>query len=133
MGMNFSKGTDSFFEKDNRVSNLHEKSTAAFYLLFVGTILAGVAFLITCLIHMSALVIAAFFAFLAFALIAAGASIWTYMVYEFRDIASASFRFDYGNALWFCWASVGCTLFALPALAGGSAASRRRYYEEPYY
>lgn len=103
------------------------------YLLFVGTILIGVAFLITCLVHFSALVIAAFFAFLAFALLASGASLWTYVIYQVRDIVGNTIDYQYGNALWMSWAAVGCALLSLPALGGGTAASRKRYYEEPYY
>lgn len=133
MGLTFTGGVNSFYENDKRISNLHEKSVAAFYLLFLGTIFAGVAFLITCLIHMSALVVAAFFAFLSFAILVCGAAIWTYIVHRFKDISSAPYVFDYGVSLWFAWTSVACTLFAIPALASGSLASRRRYYEEPYY
>ena len=133
MGLTFTGGGNSFYENDKRISNLHEKSVAAFYLLFLGTIFAGVAFLITCLIHMSALVVAAFFAFLSFAILVCGAAIWTYIVHRFKDISSAPYVFDYGVSLWFAWTSVACTLFAIPALASGSLASRRRYYEEPYY
>lgn len=123
---------NKIWEHNNRVSNLHEKSTAAFYLVFIGTILIGVAFLITCLIHMSALVIAGIFAFLAFALLLCGAAIYTYIIHEFKKASSPAFLFDYGDSLWFTWASVGCALFAIPALLSGSFVSRRRYYDEPY-
>ncbi|WFD37195.1 uncharacterized protein MJAP1_000137 [Malassezia japonica] len=91
----------------NDLSSIHTKSVAGMYLLFVGTILIGVAFLITCLVHFSALVIAAFFAFLAFALLASGASLWTYVIYHVRDIVGNTIDYQY--------------------------ASRKRYYEEPYY
>ncbi|WFD01123.1 hypothetical protein MYAM1_003884 [Malassezia yamatoensis] len=91
------------------------------------------AFLITCLIHMSALVIAGMLALISFALLVAGAAIWTYIIHEFKKISSSPYMFDYGDSLWFTWAAVGCLLFALPTLLSGSIASRRRYYEEPYY
>ena len=133
MGLTFTRGEQSFYEKDQRVSNLHTKSRAAFYLLFIGTIFAGIAFLITCLIHMSALVIAGMLAFVSFALLVAGAAIWTYIIHEFKKISSAPYMINYGDSLWFTWAAVGCLLFALPTLLSGSIASRRRYYEEPYY
>lgn len=115
------------------LSNLQQKSKAAFYLLFVGTILIGLAFLITCLVHMSALVIAGFFAFVGFALLVSGAAIYTYILHKFKTGTPLGFNFDYGNSLWFAWAAAACALFALPALGSASVASRRRYYNEPYY
>lgn len=130
MGVKYNSALDPI---QNDLSSIHTKTVAGMYLLFVGTILIGVAFLITCLVHFSALVIAAFFAFLAFALLVSGASLWTYVIHHVRDLVGNTIDYQYGNALWMSWAAVGCALLSLPALGGGTAASRKRYYEEPYY
>lgn len=82
---------------------------------------------------MSALIVAAFFAFIGFALLLCGAAIWTYMMHRVKNLGLPGLDFDYGNALWLSWASVACSLFAIPALGGGSAASRKRYSSGEVY
>lgn len=97
-------------------------SRAAFYLLFVGTVLTGVAFIVALLFHPAALSLAAFLTFLAFALLTCGASIDTYFInkmkYHTPNIQDNVFHF--GNALWMFWAAVGSTLVAFPCLLGGA-------------
>ena len=116
--------------------------TPAFYLSFLGTIFVGVAFLTTCLIHMAAIVVAGVIGLLGFALLAAGASIWTADLYGLCNSASAGLSFNYGNALGMTWAAVGSTLLSLPALVTSSYASHTRwddgmergnYYQHPPY
>lgn len=96
----------------------------AFYLAFLGTIFVGVAFLVTCLIHMSALVVAAIFAFLAFLLLGVAASLWTADMYALVQKSPIGLEFSYGNLLWFTWAACGSTLLGLPALLTSSYAGR---------
>lgn len=102
---------------------------AAFYLLFVGTIIAGVAFFVSVLTHMAALSISSILAFLAFAVLVAGAGIETYFIANMKDNSAQFVQVDYGNALWMFWAAAGACLVSIPMLVGGAAASRVRYDE----
>ena len=96
----------------------------AFYLAFLGTIFVGVAFLVTCLIHMSALVVAAILAFIAFLLLGVAAALWTADLYGLVHASPLGLDFTYGNLLWFTWAACGSTFLGLPALLTSSYAGR---------
>jgi len=109
--------------------NINRYTRAAFYLLFVGTIIAGVAFIVSLLTHMAALSIASILAFLAFAVLVAGAGIETYFIAKMKDNSAQFVQVDYGNALWMFWAAAGACLVSIPLLVGGAAASRVRYAE----
>ncbi|WFD21283.1 hypothetical protein MCAP1_003544 [Malassezia caprae] len=109
--------------------NINRYTRAAFYLLFVGTIIAGVAFIVSVLIHMAALSIASILSFLAFAVLVAGAGIETYFIANMKDNSAEFVQVDYGNALWMFWAAAGACLVSIPLLVGGAAASRVRYAE----
>ncbi|WFD24884.1 hypothetical protein MEQU1_003590 [Malassezia equina] len=109
--------------------NINSYTRAAFYLLFVGTIIAGVAFLVSVLTHMAALSISSILAFLAFAVLVAGAGIETYFIAKMKDNSAQLVQVDYGNALWMFWAAAGACMFAVPILVSGAAASRVRYAE----
>ena len=109
----------------------------AFYLAFIGTIFVGVAFLVTCLIHMSALVVAAFFALFAFLLLGVAAALWTADLYGLVQSHPLGLDVSYGNLLWFTWAACGATLLGLPALLTSSYTSRTHsgdgYQHGDYY
>ena len=104
---------------------------AAFYLLFVGTILVGVAFLVSLLFHPAALSMAVILTFFGFALLVCGASIDTYFINQLKNhtLGIQSSMIEFGNALWMFWAAVGAALFAMPGLLGGAAAG---HAETPY-
>ena len=128
----FQSNPEPFYPLINKSFRVYRKTADAQYLLFVGTILVCIAFLITCLVRSSALICSACFAFVAFALLVSGASIYTYALYQYRAWAAGVYVFIYGNALWMTWAAVGCTLFSIPALASGISASRKQRYSEPH-
>ncbi|WFD32796.1 hypothetical protein MSPP1_003847 [Malassezia sp. CBS 17886] len=106
-----------------QTSDMGRLSRAGMYLLFVGTVILGVAFLVTCLVHMSALVIAGFLTFLGFACVVSGSSIWTYVIHKAISGQPDGIQINYGNALWMAWAATGSSLIAIPALSAGSAVS----------
>lgn len=110
-------------------NNINRYTRAAFYLLFVGTIIAGVAFFVSVLTHMAALSIASILSFLAFAVLVAGAGIETYFIAKMKDDSAQFVNVDYGNALWMFWAAAGACMFSIPLLVGGAVASRVRYAE----
>ena len=100
---------------------------AGFYLLFVGTILVGVAFLLSLLTIPPALTIASLWALLGFALLVCGATMYTYFISRMKDLASAGIDISYGNALWMFWAAIGAALFAIPALVIGATDRSSRF------
>lgn len=104
---------------------INHYTQVAFYLLFVGTILVGVAFLVSLLWHMSMLTIASILNFLGFCLLVSGAIIYTYFVSTMRH--KSALDIDYGNALWMFWAAIGASLFAIPVLATAASKSSSAY------
>lgn len=112
-------------------SSITNYTRAAFYLLFVGTILVGVAFLVSLLFHPAALSLASILTFLGFAVLVCGASIDTYFINQLKNhtLGIQSSMIEFGNALWMFWAAVGAALFAMPGLIGGAAAG---HADTPY-
>lgn len=103
---------------------------AAFYLLFIGTCAAGVAFLVGILSHRFAFLFAALFSLLAAACIAVGAAIWTAIVYKVRDSvnnANLGITAGYGNLIWLSWAAFGASLVAFPFLVVSCCVGRNNY------
>ncbi|KAL9938689.1 hypothetical protein V8E36_002408 [Tilletia maclaganii] len=93
-------------------------SHAAFWLLFIGTIIAGLSFLTGFAAHRFAFLLAAIFALLGALLIGVGAAIWTALAVRVdRSLENNNIgvTFYYGNALWFYWgAFVGEALAIVP-------------------
>lgn len=102
----------------------------AFYVLFVGTLAGGLAFLIGFLAHRFAFLISAILAFFAFLCGAVGCIIWTVIIHRTRSALSAAatgITVEYGVGLWLYWASTGCLLLAVLPFLIGCIAGRDRY------
>lgn len=95
-------------------SYLADYTLPAFYLVFVGTVLTGLAFLIGFLAARFAFLFAALSAFLGALCLAVGAAIFTAVYVKTKDSIGTQYgiTLEYGNALWFIWAA-----FAADALA----------------
>ncbi|KAN0063117.1 hypothetical protein ACQY0O_004280 [Thecaphora frezii] len=96
---------------------LRRFSQAAFWLIFIGTVLTGIAWLSGALAHRFAFFSAAFFAFLAALALGIGAAIYTAIYTKARDAIGNQYGLDldYGNAIWFIWAAfVGTMLSIVP-------------------
>lgn len=97
-------------------SSINRYTKAGFYLLFVGTILTGVAFIVSLLFVAPVMSLATILTFLAFAVLVCGAVMETYFISKMKS-SPAGVIVHYGNALWMFWAAIGCTLFAIPILS----------------
>ncbi|PKI82590.1 hypothetical protein MVES_003489 [Malassezia vespertilionis] len=135
---NYGNAVDTFF--DDRLWSASDKShrnesIAAMYLIFLGTIFTFVALVLGCFVVQFFTALCAACSFLAFALILCGASLWTYFMHKFVQLDMEGAEAKYGNALWFLWASVFCTLVATILLSFVSKPQRRRYDDDegPYY
>ncbi|EPQ28791.1 uncharacterized protein PFL1_03594 [Pseudozyma flocculosa PF-1] len=98
---------------------LRKYSQAAFWLIFIGTILTGLAWLTGFTANRFGFFGAAIFAFLAALALGVGAAIETAIYTKARDAIGNQYglNLDYGNALWFIWAAfVGCVLSIVPYL-----------------
>jgi len=103
---------------------------AAFYLIFIGTILAGLAFLVGVTANRVAFLLAAILSLAAAACLAAGAGIWTAIIAKSRSSVNGStigVTVNYGNALWFTWASFAATAVAFPFLIISCCVGRDKY------
>ncbi|PWN51923.1 hypothetical protein IE53DRAFT_29609 [Violaceomyces palustris] len=90
-------------------------SKAGFYLIFVGTVLTGLSFIIGFLAHRFAFAFAALSALLGAACLGVGAAVNTAIYTKARDSVSGQYglELEYGNALWFIWAAFGATALAI--------------------
>ncbi|KAE8219157.1 hypothetical protein CF319_g6874 [Tilletia indica] len=119
--------TDITFTNNDYLSKY---THAAFWLLFIGTILSGLSFLVGFAAHRFAFLLAAILALLSALLIGVGAALWTAMAVRtsksLKD-ANIGINFLYGNALWFYWgAFVGETLAIVPFILGCCAGRSKR-------
>lgn len=99
----------------NYQPTLFVDSRGAFYVLFVGALSGGLAFIIGFLAHRFAFLVSAGFAFLAFLCEAVGCIIWTVIIHRVRNNingAGVGITVEYGVGLWLYWASTGCLLLA---------------------
>ncbi|KAK0545422.1 hypothetical protein OC846_005682 [Tilletia horrida] len=105
---------------------------AAFWLLFIGTIVAGLSFLAGFAAHRFAFLLAALLALVGALLIGVGAAIWTAIAvrtsHSLKD-ANLGVNFAYGNALWFYWgAFVGEALAIVPYILSCCAGRSKNDY-----
>lgn len=111
-------------------SYLGRFTNAAFYLLFIGTILAGLAFLFGVLANRFAFLFAALLSLGAAACLAAGVAIWTALIARIRntlDQNGLGLTVDYGVSIWMAWAAFGATALAFPFLVISCCAGRDKY------
>ncbi|CAD6887317.1 unnamed protein product [Tilletia controversa] len=125
--INQSIPSDSTFANTDYLSKY---SQAAFWLLFIGTILSGLSFLVGFAAHRFAFLLAAILALLSALLIGVGAAIWTAIsvrtANSLKDVA-VGLTFHYGNALWFYWgAFVGEALAIVPFILSCCAGRRAK-------
>ena len=121
---------DSTFVADGY---LHTFSKAGFYLIFVGTIFAGISMFIAVLSHHIAFILAAMAAFLSFLALAAGATIWTVIIAKVKHAVdgatvanntSLGITVNYGNALWLVWGAAGAMILSVVPLLISCCAGR---------
>lgn len=113
----------------------------AFYLLFVGAILAGAAMLVSLSANRFGYVLAATISFLGFACVGAGATIWTIIIHKVRSSVngatvtggtSLGLRVTWGNVLWITWGAAAALLLAtLPLLI--ACCTGRNKHQDDYY
>ena len=106
-------------------------SQAAFWLIFIGTVLAGLSFLTGFLAHRFAFLLSALLSLIAAVALAAGAAIWTAMLVKSRQSvndANLGLVVNYGYLLWFTWASFGATLIAFVPLVLSCCVGRPSKY-----
>jgi len=111
-------------------SYLGRYSHAASYIILIGTILAGLAFLTGFLAHRFAFLLAALLSLGAAALLAVGAAILTAIYYKAIHSLPDNLGLDvnYGNALWFTWASfAACALAFIPYVIGCCTGRSNKY------
>ena len=92
--------------------------------------MAGLAFLTGFLAHRFAFLLAAVFSLAAAALLAVGAAILTAIYYKAKNSLpdGVGVDVDYGNALWFTWASfAACVLAFVPYIIGCCVGRREKY------
>ncbi|CEH19465.1 Actin cortical patch SUR7/pH-response regulator PalI [Ceraceosorus bombacis] len=110
-------------------SYLGRFSHAAFYLVFVGTVLAGVTFLVVFLAHRFAFLCAALTALAGAACIGAGAAIYTAILVKARDSIEnlGGAELTLNNALWMLWAAFGSLALAIVPLILSCCFGRNKY------
>lgn len=113
----------------HRLDDVRHYTNVAFYLLFVGTILAGVSWILSMLFHMAALAISALGSFLAFACLCSGAGIWTWAIQTMKHGYHPGVDIQHANAIWMFWSAVAATLFAIPFLLSSASMSRSMYID----
>jgi len=103
-------------------SYLSSSTHIAFYFIFVGLILAALAFTIGFGAHRYAYMVTAALAFIAAVLLAVGAIIWTVIVGKVKSGINGlsviggvplGLSVGYGNGLWLLWAAVGALLLSI--------------------
>ncbi len=111
-------------------SYLGRFSNAAFYLLFIGTILVGLAFIIGILSNRFAFLLAALLALAGAACLAVGAAIWTAIIARVRKTLqdnAIGVAVYYGRSIWMAWASFGAAAIAFPFLIISCCVGRDKY------
>jgi len=97
-------------------------SRIAFYFIFVGALIAGLALFIGFGAHRFAYLFTAALAFLAAILIAVGGIIWSVIIAKVKSSINnlgvtggvpLGLYVNYGNALWMIWAAVGALLLSV--------------------
>jgi len=120
---------------------LNSTTKAAFYLFFIGTILAGLSFFLGLLAHRFAFLFSAICGILAFVTIAVGAVIWTVIISRVRsginDVTlggtALGITVHYGNGLWITWAAAGAALLSVfPFLFACCCGRRSSDYDQGY-
>jgi len=105
-------------------------SHAAFWLIFIGTVLAGLTFLLGFLAHRFAFLVAALVALLGAAALGAGAAIFTAILVKARDSIAdvAGAQLHLTNALWMMWAAFGAlTLSIVPFIISCCTGRSEKY------
>lgn len=105
-------------------------SHAAFWLIFVGTVLAGLAFLTGFLAKRFAFALAAIFALAAAAALGCGAAIYTAILVKARDSLDGidGLELRLTNALWMMWAAFGAAVLSIIPLILACCTGREPKY-----
>lgn len=104
-------------------------SRVANVILLVGTILTGLAFLTGFLAHRFCFAFAALECLGAAGCLAVGSAIWTAIIYKAKKAIpdNTGVDIDYGNALWFSWASFAAVTLAIVPLIIACCVGRSKY------